>query len=64
MVGVPFQLYDIGLREIAGKLYLDDAFSVIPGDKGLELQLKIWRRHRRRVEAVVEALRRRTSSNP
>jgi hypothetical protein len=41
-----------------------DAFSVIPGDPGLELQLKNWRRHRGRVEAVVDALRRRTSSNP
>lgn len=110
MNSIPFQLPDIGLREISGTLSLDDEFlifdvedalvgefdkdqfvikiepraldairlargivrdricvrpkkrdllAVMPGEYAQELQLKVWRTHRRAAEKLVEAVRRR-----
>ena len=110
MSRIPFQLPDVGLREIRGKIFLDEEFLVfevedalmgefdkefqvikvepkaleeitlnrgffrdqllirpkqhdlwraMPGKYGTELMLKIWRKYRGPVEALVEEVKRR-----
>jgi hypothetical protein len=108
--GIPFQLPDVGLREVSGRLYLDEDFLVfdvedalagefdkevhvikvdpaaldairlerglvrdrlfirprksdlltaMPGKYGVELPLKIWRKHRQTVLELIEEIARR-----
>lgn len=110
MPGIPFHLPDEGLREISGKIFLDDEYLILevqdalmgefdkehqvikvdpaaldeihlergvvrdrlfirprkndlleamPGKHGVELPLKIWRKHRRRLEDLVDEVKRR-----
>lgn len=108
--GIPFQLPDVGLREISGRLYLDEDFLVfdvedalagefdkevhvikvdpgalgdirlergivrdrlfirprksdllraMPGQYGVELPLRIWRKHRQTVLQLMDEIGRR-----